>query len=211
MKFETALRLVGDLPTFETGMLLAGAVDPADVRRQLSRWKTRGRLEQLRRGLYVFAQPYRKVEPHPFVVANRIQAGSYVSMQSALAFAGMIPEYVAAVTSVCTARPTQRHTPLGSFIYRHIKTELFWGYRRLELSAGQQAFVAYPEKALLDLFYLHPGADDPAYIEQLRLQNLDLFNLQRFDAMVERVDRPKLRRAAELLRDLCMADDFEPL
>ncbi|MCS7080575.1 MAG: hypothetical protein NZ585_11100 [Chloracidobacterium sp.] len=52
MEFAELLRLVGNEPVFETGLLLAGAVDPNDVRRQLSRWTTAGRLYQLRRGLY---------------------------------------------------------------------------------------------------------------------------------------------------------------
>jgi len=33
----------------------------------------------------------------------------------------------------------------------------FTGYRKLEVSSGQQAFPAIPEKSLLDLIYLIPG------------------------------------------------------
>ena len=51
--------------------MLAGDVDPTDVRRQLSRWVTAGRLYRLRRGLYALAPPFQKVLPHPFLVANR--------------------------------------------------------------------------------------------------------------------------------------------
>jgi predicted transcriptional regulator of viral defense system len=64
------------------------------VRRQISRWVKVGRLHQLRRGLYALAPPYQKIVPHPFLVANRLVQGSYVSLQSALAHYGMIPEYV---------------------------------------------------------------------------------------------------------------------
>ena len=52
MKFARLLEIVGDEPVFETGLLLCGDVDPADVRRQLSRWTRNGQLHQLRRGLY---------------------------------------------------------------------------------------------------------------------------------------------------------------
>jgi len=48
---------------------------------------------------------YYKVKPHPFVVANRMVRGSYVSCQSALAHYGLIPEHVPVVTSITTARP----------------------------------------------------------------------------------------------------------
>lgn len=91
MKFEQLLAAVGDEPVFETGLLLAGEVDPSDVRRQLSRWVASGRLFQLRRGLYALAPPFQKVLPHPFLVANRLVGGSYVSLQSALAHHGLIP------------------------------------------------------------------------------------------------------------------------
>jgi hypothetical protein len=66
MKFSDLLRIVGDEPLFETGLLLAGDEDPRNVRRQLSRWVENGRLIQLRRGLYTLAAPFRKAKPHPF-------------------------------------------------------------------------------------------------------------------------------------------------
>jgi hypothetical protein len=58
MKFDDLLVSTSKQPFFETGLLLAGAVDPADVRRQLSRWVRAGRVIQLRRGLYSLAAPY---------------------------------------------------------------------------------------------------------------------------------------------------------
>jgi len=85
MEFSQLLEIVGDEPVFESGLLLAGEVDPSDVRRQLSRWMQTGRITQLRRELYALAPPYQKVKPHPFLVANRLVRGSYVSLQSALA------------------------------------------------------------------------------------------------------------------------------
>ena len=111
MKLASLLAIVGDQPVFETGFLLAGDVDPADLRRQLSRWVTSGHLVQLRRGLYALAPPYRKTEPHPFLVANRLVRGSYVSLQSALAHHGLIPEHVSVTTSVTSGRPQHRENP----------------------------------------------------------------------------------------------------
>ena len=105
MDFNDLLSVVGDLPVFETGLLLSGDVRPADVRKQLSRWTASGKLYQLRRGLYGLAPPYQKVRPHPFLIANQLQTGSYVSLQSALAYYGMIPEYTPVTTSVSTGRP----------------------------------------------------------------------------------------------------------
>jgi len=124
MEFARLIEIVGEEPAFETGFLLAGEVDPNDVRKQLSRWTQAGRLYQLRRGLYALAPPFQKVKPHPFVIANHLVPNSYVSCQSALAHYGLIPEYVPVTTSVRTARPARWDTPLGSFEFRHIKVDL---------------------------------------------------------------------------------------
>jgi predicted transcriptional regulator of viral defense system len=213
MKFERLIEIVGDEPVFETGLLLAGDADPDDVRRQLSRWVRAGRLYQLRRGLYALAPPFQKVKPHPFVVANRMVRGSYVSLQSALAYYGLIPDVVYATTSVTTLRPGRWETPLGVYEFRHIKKDLFFGYRSVEVAPGQRAFVAAPEKALLDLAHLHPGSDDPAYLRELRLQNMERLDLDELRRMAERAGSPKLRRVAAFVVELARmeAEEYEEL
>jgi hypothetical protein len=202
MKLTSLLEIVEDEPVFETGFLLAGDVDPADVRRQLSRWVKSGRLLQLRRGLYALAPPYRKVRPHPFLVANRLVPGSYVSLQSALAYHGLVPEHVPVTTSVTAGRPQRRENPLGSFEYHHVRADLLIGYRLEPLGDGQEALVATPEKAFADLVGLVPGADSRAYLSELRLQGLDRIDPA---ALLEHPilgGRPKLRRAVRRLAAL---------
>jgi hypothetical protein len=174
-------------------------VTPADVRRQLSRWTASGRLYQLRRGLYALAPPYQRVKPHPFLIANRMVRASYVSLHSALAYYGLIPEYVPVVTSVTTDRPARWDTPLSSYAFRHTKTELFRGYRLVEVSPGQEAFLASPEKALLDLIYLQPGADSLPYLQELCLQNLERLDPDELARQADLADSSKLRRAAALV------------
>ena len=209
MEFSQLLKIVNTEPVFETGLLLAGSVDPANVRRQLSRWVSTGRLIQLRRGLYALAPPYQKVKPHPFVVANALVHGSYVSLQAALAHYGLIPEYTPLITSVTTGRPGCWQTPLGDYRFQHLKPAWFHGYQRLALDSEQQAFVALPEKALLDLITLHPSSDDPAYLTELRLQALERLDLERLVHLAEESGRPKLRRAAQFIIDLARAEAEE--
>jgi hypothetical protein len=202
VKFEDLLVAVGDEPVFETGLLLAGDVDPGDVRRQLSRWTESGRVLQLRRGLYALAPPYQKVVPHPFFVANRLVRGSYVSLQSALAHHGLIPEHVPVTTSVTTSRPERRDGPLGPFAYRHVGAALLFGYHTVDLGGGQQALVATPAKALADLVHLVPGADARAYLEELRLQNLERLDPRDVREWPAISTRGKVRRALEHVAEL---------
>ena len=209
MEFAELVQVVGDEPVFETGLLLAGEVSLADVQKQLSRWTAAGRLYQLRRGVYALAPPFQRIKPHPFTVANHLARGSYVSCQSALAYYDLIPEYTPVTTSVTTARAGQWDTPVGSYAYRHIQVALLHSYRLIEVSSGQSAFVATPEKALLDLIYLRPGGDAPEYLGELRLQNLDRLNLAELDRLAERIGSPKLRRAVIHVRNLAQVEVTE--
>ena len=206
MRFGRLLEIVGDEPVFETGLLLVGDVDAAFVRKQLSLWVRDGGLYRLRRDLYALAPPYQKEKPHPFVIANRMMRGSYVSLQSALRYHALIPEYVPVTTSVTTRERHRWETPLGIFDFRQIKGELFRGYDIVNLVGRQRAFVAGPEKALLDLIYLTPGADAPAYLRELRLQRLDTLDLERLEGQARISQRPKLLRAVSVVADLARAD-----
>ena len=209
MEFARLLEIVGDEPVFETGLLLAGDVAPAAVRRQLSRWTKAGRLYQLRRGLYALAPPFQKIKPHPFLIANRMVRASYVSCQSALAYYDLIPEHVPVTTNVTTARPASWDTHMGTYEFRHIKTDLFHGYRLIELGQGQRALVASPEKALLDLVYLQPGGDTPGYLRELRLQNLNQLDLEALQRQADLARSPKLQRAAALVAQLMHTEALE--
>ncbi len=213
MRFDSLLNAVGDEPVFGSGLLLAGDVDPSDVRRQLSRWAETGRIHQLRRGLYALAPPFQKVRPHPFLIANRLAPGSYVSLQSALAHFGLIPEYVPLTTSVGAGRPASWDTPLGRFELRHLQRDFVTGFRQVPLGAGQEALLAVPEKALLDLVYLCPAADTPAYLGELRLQNLDALDLAELDRLARVSGKPKLERAAARIAALAQAEcaEYQPL
>jgi len=202
MKWIDLLKIVGNESVFHSGLLQTGSVDPADLGRQLSRWVRSGHLIQLRRGLYVLSEQYRKIQPHPFVVANRLKRASYISLQSALGYYNLIPENVPSVTSVTTGRPEKISTPLGSYIFKHVKKAFFSGYQCLEFENGQSAFIALPEKALLDQIYLTTGSDTNDYLEELRLQNVELLNMERLMDMAERSKSRKLSRAARRLAAL---------
>lgn len=197
MKYEELLASIGGRPVFTSGLLRAGDVDTVDIASQLSRWVKSGRIIQLRRGVYALPPSYRTRPPHPFEVANLLARPSYVSLESALAFHGLIPEAVFTTTSVTTARAGEYATPIGAFDYRHIAPSSFWGYTAERLPGGAEAFVARPEKALLDLVHLRPGGDGPAFLRSLRLEGAEAIDLDTLRSMALRWGRPKLVRAAE--------------
>jgi predicted transcriptional regulator of viral defense system len=204
MKFSELLELVGEEPIFKSSLLMAGNRSAFPVRVQLSRWVSEGKILQIKRGLYVVAKPYRNKEPHPFLIANMIKKASYISLQSALEYYGIIPEYVPKITSVTTERPEEISTRLGSFLFKHLKKELFWGYKEQEIIKGTGVFIATPEKALLDLIYLTPDSDNLAYIEELRLQNSEKLDTDLLTYYSNRFKKPKVERASYLLKKIIM-------
>lgn len=198
---------------FESSLLLAGPVAPLNVQRQLSRWTASGRLLQLRRELYALSPPYQNTPPHPFLVANRLVRPSYLSCQAALVYHGMILESVPISTSVTTGRPGRRETPLGPFLYHHLGPRQFFGFALRGIGQGQAAFVAGPEKALLDLIYLTPGGDSEDYLEGLRLQRLDQLRPTVLAESARRFDKPKLWRAIRTIGQRITGEEgeYEPL
>ena len=195
MRLHELLEIVDKEDIFSTGYLLAGKTDPREIQRQLSRWRKSGRIVQLRKGLYMLAPPFRKEAVHPFLIANRLVKGSYVSLHSALWFHGMIPEAVQVTTSVTTLRPGFRDTPVGSFSFHKIKHALFHSYVRLEVAKDSWAFVATPEKALCDLVHLTPRGDSAEYLSELRLQNLSKLDPSMFEKIARDFGKPRMMRA----------------
>ena len=195
MYFQQVAPLLVNLPLFESGHLYAGANNRQQVQRQLADWVRAGKIVQLRRGLYTVAPPYQSEHPHSYLIANHLVRGSYVSLHTALSHYDLIPEHVAVVTSVTTGRPGTWQNQYGHFSYQHIQPALFFGFQYRQVTQTQWAYLATPEKALLDLIYLTPDADSAGYIRALRLQNLDQLDIERLTAYVERAGKPKLKRA----------------
>jgi len=209
MRWQQLQYTIQDQPLFETSLLLTGEVTRHQAQRQLSDWTQAQKIIQLRRGIYTL--PHQN--PHPFIVANHLVSGSYVSLQMALAYYHLIPEHVAAVTSVTTQRPGKYKNKFGRFSYRHIHTSLFYGIEYRLLVNNEYAYVAMPEKALLDLIHFRPQGDSITYIESLRLQNLEILDLERLHQFAERAGKPKLKRAAKAIEAIARreAEEYELL
>ena len=197
MKFERLVELTADLHCFSPGILAAGE-DIDQVRVQLSRWVRSGRVVRIHKGWYTLREPFRRVRLDMNIVACTIKSGSYVSLQSALAYHSMIPEYVPETTCVTTERPLIIDSPMGRMRYRHIKNAAFFGYSQDD-SGTQPAYIAKPEKALLDLLYLTPGSADADYLSELRLQGIEDLDHETLADMAKRFESPRLGSAIRML------------
>jgi len=149
MKYNDLISLIPD-PVFSGNDLELSGHKVLDY--QLSLWVKKGYLLRLKNGLYAFSRERERLRGES--VSFLLCQPSYLSLESALAWYGFIPEIVYAYTSV-TARVTRTFdNAFGRFIYRHVKSELFWGYVEMKTDQGPY-LMAEPEKALLDYFYLN--------------------------------------------------------
>ena len=134
----------------------------------ISYWSKKGLIIKLRNGFYLFPE-YKTRSGFAFYVANKIYRPSYISLHSALAFYGMIPESVVQITSVTSRKTASFSNAVGEFSYKTVKPDLMFGYDVKAIAEGHSFFLAKPEKALIDLLYLYPFYNTKSEIEELRL------------------------------------------
>jgi predicted transcriptional regulator of viral defense system len=154
-----------------------GKAFPQFDRKVLVDWQKKGYLLKIRNGWYAFTIKERQTKDL-FWIANRLYVPSYVSLQSALSFHGLIPEGVFSITSVSTLKTASFESAAGNFTYRNIKSTMMFGYELLE-HGNFRIKMAGPEKALLDYLYLNPSFQSDADMDSLRLNAA--FMKQTFD------------------------------
>lgn len=140
--------------------------------RRLVEWQQKGYIIKLRRGYYCFAGNLNN-ENSLFFAANKIYSPSYISLESALSFYGMIPEGVFTITSITSMNTANFETSIGAFNYRHLKNRLFFGYTLIKYQ-NTVFKLAEAEKAILDFLYLNK-IDSLDELEEIRL-NKHIFN-----------------------------------
>ena len=117
-----------------------------------------GELIRLRRGLYMLPDKYRSQPFHPYVLAQRLVPGSYVSLETALAHHNWIPEAVYSTASVMPGHKAKEfnYKSLGRFTFHPLAIQAGYFLELVErVQLGEQpVLMARPVRALLDLVCL---------------------------------------------------------
>jgi len=111
----------------------------------LERLTKKGILKRLIKKKYLFALS----ESDDFQIANFLYSPSYISLESALSFYGIITQFPYQITSLTPKKTKTIKTLDKEFSYSHIKPEFFFGCEKKE-----KFLIAFPEKALFDYLYL---------------------------------------------------------
>lgn len=171
-----------DIVDYQQVTAMLGAY--AKPRDRISALMGKGDLVRVRKGLYVLGERYRRGPVVREQLANVIYGPSYVSLDYALSYHGMIPERVEEVTSVTTGKMRRFETPFGVFTYRPLPATRYEPGIAFGGPATSRFLIASPEKALIDKVWcdkrFKPGrkVDFSAYlIEDLRIERSRLADL----------------------------------
>ncbi|MEA1881512.1 MAG: hypothetical protein U9N31_03860 [Candidatus Marinimicrobia bacterium] len=200
MKYDAFIQQFSAAPWVETQDVGVWSDKPLRyIQIRLSQWVREGKLIQLRRGKYLLPAAYRRQQPSNFTLSNQLYRPSYVSMESALAFYGMIPETVPVVQCITTRLTKKWQTPIGSFAFYNMKQDRFFGYKLVPFTATESFYCATPEKALADLFYMKKGDWPETRILELRLQNPEKINMKKLKKVGKTMGSKKVMKAIDTL------------
>lgn len=117
-----------------------------------------GELISIRRGLYAPGPQTELPTPAPFLIANHLRGPSYVSLETALSYWGLIPERTFEISSVCIQSSKKYHTALGRFTFQQVSLPYYaFGIQNVQISNEQTVLISTPEKAICDKIILTAG------------------------------------------------------
>ncbi|MFW8602327.1 type IV toxin-antitoxin system AbiEi family antitoxin domain-containing protein [Desulfobacterota bacterium M19] len=140
---------------FDFQSLKAAIVGHVNERRFIGQLIKRGYIVRVKKGLYIWGDQLDSGGFSKEILANLVYGPSYISLESALAFYGLIPERVETVTSVTFKKNKIFDTPVGSFAYVHLYKRAYTkGVHLHMINLRERYLIADPEKALLDYIAL---------------------------------------------------------
>jgi len=193
-----ALRQAVEHEVFDYQTLLTVLSAYARPRDKITGMLRRSEIVRVKKGLYLFGEGFRRKPYSRELLANLIYGPSYVSLEYALSYYGLIPERVEMVTSVTPGRARRFETPVGLFTYQAVPMKGFKGkVQRVELEGGGGFLLALPEKALAEKLRAERGA---GITTQREMETFLLDNLRIDPTALAALQIDRLRDIAEQYR-----------
>jgi predicted transcriptional regulator of viral defense system len=135
-----------------------------------NRYVKKGLLTRLKRGLYARTETLSNLgQVELFQIANLLQVPSYISLTTAISYYGMTTQVQRNFfESICIKRTKTFDRGGLTFQYIKINPRLYGGFKK-----DNGVFIALPEKAILDSFYLASMGRYPLDVSSLDLTKLD--------------------------------------
>ena len=164
MKYLNVKEKLNNLTIFSPNDLFL--LDPNFRLPTLYDWESKGLVIKLRNDFYVFSD-FDPADKDYYLIANRIYPPSYISLESALNYYGVIPELVTAITSITTNKTNSFETKFGVYVYSTVNEPLFFGYKVVK-HTPHEVLIASLEKTILDYLYLNSDVNTVEHFEGLR-------------------------------------------
>ncbi|OQY05883.1 MAG: hypothetical protein B6I20_00315 [Bacteroidetes bacterium 4572_117] len=135
-------------------------MDYENINDKIANLKQKGIIKSIKKGFYIHTSLINKnIVSKEFLSNNLLDGPSYISLDYALYFYGLIPEAVYEITAITTKRSKVFKTDIGVFSYKHIKKELFSIGIKTESLKNGNCLIASKEKAICDKIYFTKGIE----------------------------------------------------
>lgn len=161
------IKQLGNIPV-DYALLRSVFSDYKSPRNKIANLETEGKLIRLKRGLYVVSPDESQKLLSTELIANHIYGPSYVSMESALKYYGLIRESVRVLRSITTKRSRVFENSISRFEYINCSEKYYSIGINQKIGNGYSFLIASPEKALCDLIAYTPAVR-PRFINALRI------------------------------------------
>lgn len=116
---------------------------------------------------------------------------SYISMQTALFFHGMISQIPTIIYAASLSRTKKYTTPLATISIHHIQPDFFFDFEMIG-----QVKIASPEKALIDTFYLS-AARSRLFTKLPEIELPKSFDFKKADKIIKIIKSRRTRTLVE--------------
>lgn len=128
---------------------LLGISNQNTIYKKVQRLEQKGVVQKLLKGKYLFLFG----KNNDFEMANWLYQPSYISLESALSFYGIITGFSYKITSICLKKTKNLQIDNKELAYSQIDKSLFFGYAKKD-----NFLIAEAEKAVFDYIYFsHKG------------------------------------------------------
>lgn len=205
MRFEDFTYSVKNVTFIPDYLLFQVLGESQSTKNIVYRWCKEGKLIRIKRGVYILAPRYKTHPSHLlFQIANNLVSPSYISLDSALSYYGLIPEKIVEITSVCFKRTKKFINDLGNFSYRKLDKNAYPQGIVIDGEGEETFLIANKEKTLLDKIYfshINRYFNISYLFESLRIGEDDLKNLS-FDLITEYAKDYPIKKMQDVAKKL---------
>lgn len=207
VKIKNIIKLLEDLPYFTLNDVLSIETNKTYLKILFSRYKKSGKIIRLKRGFYTTSKYINNLKimgrysSYLEFLSYILYQPSYLSLEYILYEHNILTEMPVNFTSVAINKTTTLSNNLGTFVYRKIKKDLFYGFN-INKDCDLIIYKATKAKALFDFLYLRKRMlpDEKAIMElRLNLNDFDRKDIKEFKRYVKNENTLKMKFISDII------------